>query len=647
MRWKIGSLAVLVGLCGSRPALAQFQVTAIELDDDDGRLASSAADGANPVVDADLADYFNSARCGCDNDMTVRLRITPETSSDDDFLVVVGEGDCLQDGEVDTDCDVLFGPKRVRELEEDFELPALKASALMNEACASESRERTLKLRVLILDTNGEYSTEQAQVISYTVDTEPPAEPKASSKQPRAGETLATVYFEAADGAEDELRYQVLCRRQDDPDATPTTSPPEALFDYAGNSNVRACTAGSSGSSNTADGGTSADAGIAVDISDGSALEDAAADTAAAADGSLLGDGDLRNQRFVCSDVASGPGSVQVQNLSNEVTYDFYVVAIDPQANPSQPVFIGSATPGLEEDLWERYKRSGGSGEGGCSLAASSPSMWLLLAAGLAWLLRSRRGRSMRRRRLLGLPGLLLAAWLQPADASPGHEQRSYESPQYFAFEFKLGPYKPNIDSEFDGAASPYADLFGDSSALLFRGEFDVQFVRLAGSLGIGFSAGYARDSAAALVDTGGTGTPSDSSERSAGTTKIELVPISLLAVYRFDWLARRLSIPLVPFAKAGFNYTIWRIKRGDGSTASVDGDDASGGSAGFQFNLGMALQLDVLEPSAAKTLDSDMGINHSYVFIELVHCTADGFGSDEKLNVGDTTWQAGLAFEF
>jgi hypothetical protein len=181
----------------------------------------------------------------------------------------------------------------------------------------------------------------------------------------------------------------------------------------------------------------------------------------------------------------------------------------------------------------------------------------------------------------------------------------------------------------------------------MVRGEFDYQIWRGFGSVGVGIAGGYYRNSANALLDNSADGTPSTSEELSAGKTAITLVPLSVLAVYRFDVLAERFAIPVVPFAKFGLGYTLWWIEKSDGSLANVDGDEAMGGSLGLQINLGLALQLDVFEPTAAKNLDNDIGINHTYLFFEFWYQQADGFGSDKKLDVGDTTWQGGLAFEF
>jgi len=256
--------------------------------------------------------------------------------------------------------------------------------------------------------------------------------------------------------------------------------------------------------------------------------------------------------------------------------------------------------------------------------------------------------RSLTRPLLLGLAlgGALLAS-ARPAAAQvfTYEDKQSYESPRRFYFEFKLGPYAPDIDSEFSGTG-PFEHIFGDGSDILFDWELDVQLWQGFGSLGVGLAFGYYSIAAQAYMDTGSASSPSSSATRSASETSITLMPLSLLAVYRFDWPAIKYHIPLVPFVKFGLNYTLWWIDV-DGNTSSVGGDEAIGGSIGWQFNAGAALLLDILEPNAAKTLDVELGINHTYLFFEFVHVAADGFGSATSLSVGDTTWNAGIAFEF
>jgi hypothetical protein len=257
--------------------------------------------------------------------------------------------------------------------------------------------------------------------------------------------------------------------------------------------------------------------------------------------------------------------------------------------------------------------------------------------------------RSITLRTMVGA-GLVLALLLvsaAPAGAQIGglvEEEPDYQTPRRFYFEFKMGPFAPDIDSEFDGTG-PFEHIFGDGSDIMFKWELDVQLWQGFGSLGIGAQVGYYSTSANPYLDNGVNGA-STSTARSASETSVTLLPISLLAVYRFDWPAITWKVPLVPYVKFGLNYTAWWIDV-DGGTASVDGDDAAGASIGWQFNAGAALLLDVLEPSAAKTLDVELGINHTYIFFEFVHVQADGFGSATSLSVGDTSWNAGIAFEF
>ena len=247
---------------------------------------------------------------------------------------------------------------------------------------------------------------------------------------------------------------------------------------------------------------------------------------------------------------------------------------------------------------------------------------------------------------ILALILVLTWSWRSAAWAQVPEAEKDFRSPQHFLFEMKFGPYAPQIDSEFDDAATPFRDLFGDGKALMMSGEFDVELWRRFGTVAIGGSLGYYKNETNALLDTNSTDTiPSNSTTRSAGVTSITLLPLALLAIYRFDWPTERWNFPLVPFAKLGLNYTLWWVNKGDGSTAEFAGEKATGGTLGWQFNGGASLLLDVLDPQSAKTLDLELGINHTYLFFEFI--MTKGFGPSNALHVGDTTWNAGIAFEF
>ena len=234
-------------------------------------------------------------------------------------------------------------------------------------------------------------------------------------------------------------------------------------------------------------------------------------------------------------------------------------------------------------------------------------------------------------------------------------ENTKFNSPQRFMLEIKFGPYRPDVDgkenySNLSSADSspPFQKIYGDGNDLMIQGEFDWEIWRGFGTVGIGGQVGYFNTSASPLKDNSDGIQLSTSNERSAaGETSLKLLPLAVLGLYRLDYFADRFRFPLVPFFKFGFNYTIWWSTAPDGSVESFDGEKAMGGTFGWQINAGVSFLLDVLEPSAAKNLDVDLGINHTYIFFEFVHVAADGLGADNKLHVGDTTWQGGIAFEF
>lgn len=219
---------------------------------------------------------------------------------------------------------------------------------------------------------------------------------------------------------------------------------------------------------------------------------------------------------------------------------------------------------------------------------------------------------------------------------------RTLESPQYFAFELKFGPYAPDIDSEFSAGETPFRDIFGSGTGLLSQLEVDFQLLHLFGSLGVGLSVGYYSTSAETCATPTG-GTDNCATKLSGDETTVTLVPLAALAVYRFDVLADRLSIPLVPYAKFGLNYTLWWMRRSSGSISQDEaGNKARGGNFGWQLNVGLALRLDGADPGAAQTLDADFGVNHTYLFAEMLHVN-----SSSEPRLGDTTVMGGLAVEF
>jgi hypothetical protein len=238
-----------------------------------------------------------------------------------------------------------------------------------------------------------------------------------------------------------------------------------------------------------------------------------------------------------------------------------------------------------------------------------------------------------------------------------GYQARE-ESPQRFALEIKFGPYLPDIDRAYAGAGlGPYATVFGEqgddgiATGKPKKGLFSVlgfewQFYHLGGSFSLGTTIGMFRDKAQALqVEPDADGNYRNKADQAT----FNVVPITLLLGYRFELLADRFKVPLVPYARGGLAYGFWWATKGDRGDISttMDGQKTRGGSLGWQANLGLMLRLDFIDRAAAVDLDRNTGVNHTYLFGEWQFSHLDGFGSAKRLSVGDDTFLVGFAIAF
>ena len=216
-----------------------------------------------------------------------------------------------------------------------------------------------------------------------------------------------------------------------------------------------------------------------------------------------------------------------------------------------------------------------------------------------------------------------------------------FRSPQHFAFELKFGPYRPDVDSEFGGARTPYKDFFGNSRHLMSQLEIDWQIFRRFGSFGVGVGFGYFDVTGKAPVGNG-------SGLVSGDNSTLKVVPFSLSAVYRFDYFLETRDFPLVPYGKLGLDYAYWSITDGNGEIAHDGmGGSGRGGTTGWHAAAGLALILDVFDPEAARDFDSDLGVNHTAITFDFSYADISGLGSANRLHVGDKTWSLGLLMEF
>ncbi|MEM1347017.1 MAG: MXAN_2562 family outer membrane beta-barrel protein [Myxococcota bacterium] len=223
-------------------------------------------------------------------------------------------------------------------------------------------------------------------------------------------------------------------------------------------------------------------------------------------------------------------------------------------------------------------------------------------------------------------------------------QQRSFaqaDEAVYGALELKFGGYTPSIDSEFSGA-TPFADFYGDGM-FFFETEVDVYVYDGFGRFGFGLHGGITRERAEVQSSEDVGSIP--------GTTSFSVIPLRLSAVYRLDELQERYRIPLVPVVRAGLDYHIWRIRGAGGNTSEFSAAEgvtqrAAGAKFGWHAAAALHLSLDFIEPGNAAALQLNFGIDHSYLFAEVMLSQIDNFGQP-GFDLGGTQTLFGLAFEF
>lgn len=367
---------------------------------------------------------------------------------------------------------------------------------------------------------------------------------------------------------------------------------------------------------------------------------------------------------YLCSGLLpSTATNYRIEGLQNGIPYGVGVAAIDKYGNVSAVSNVIYEKPIPTVDFYSQYKNSGGSAQGGfCALATrhTRPGVLTVLCLAALGLVLRRRGRSKKRSPGAGTIAVLVTASALSAgqaSAQPVYHDSAFVqdrvseawggTPREYAIEARFGLYTPNVDSEFSGSGTkPQAFVFGNKRRPMWQLEFDWEFLQEFGTLAVGGVIGYYKENAQACKQIELKLDP-NTCVRSGDNTSLRLIPLALLLIYRLDEAAERWKIPLVPYGKIGLNYTIWTITNGNGDVADAAGGHGQGGTMGWQAAVGLSLQLDFLDPGAARGFDADAGVNHTYAFFELTHVDGSGLYRKDVLRVGDNTWFAGLMFEF
>lgn len=217
------------------------------------------------------------------------------------------------------------------------------------------------------------------------------------------------------------------------------------------------------------------------------------------------------------------------------------------------------------------------------------------------------------------------------------------ESPQNMAVELRVGQYLPDVDEEFGGSAQPFKDHFGGKNRWLFGLELDWQLLRLPGigSLGPAFGIGYTNLKSKDYYDP----VTDPDREAAAESSTLKILPMYGVAVVRIDALAAHTPVPLAFYGKAGIGYGLWWARYAESLDVAND-VKANDTSWGTNWALGVSLLLDAFDHRAANNMDASNGINNSYFFLEWYNSDLSGFGHSSTMQIGDSTWTTGIAFE-
>ena len=224
------------------------------------------------------------------------------------------------------------------------------------------------------------------------------------------------------------------------------------------------------------------------------------------------------------------------------------------------------------------------------------------------------------------LAGGLAAPNFASADLDDWSDVYDYSgSPEHFGLELRVGIYTPlalgaqfTSGSYFGGDVGPAIDME------LHYFPVRIPYLGLIGG-GIGF--GWSQ-----------WDTPSPGGGMDSERNYFEILMPRAMLVWRIDSLARELDVPLVLTPKLGLDIMRWET-----GTSRVE---AEGWSVGPRFAAKLSLELDFLEPRAARQLDEEWGINHSELFFEMYY-TLPGDSAGGMLPLTAWGWAAGLGLTF
>ena len=370
----------------------------------------------------------------------------------------------------------------------------------------------------------------------------------------------------------------------------------------------------------------------------------------------------MLEKRFICGEASKDAGSIKLEGLENDKPYWVVVLAIDSAGNYDARYIPHTVKPVPSIDFWEDANQDNPDINGGFCVAqvgrGGSGSGALLVLAAIVGAVRRRRRNGRGRARgavLLGLGLLALAPataraqdydpyWIDSEAASTDR----VDQPQWH-LGLRLGPYHPSVDDGYSSDPGPFRRMFGPGYNLVPQLDLHRLWTVSTLQLGLGVSGGYYRKTADAYQI--GSSPTDPMRPRSVGATNtFNMVPLSVTGIARLAVLDDRWGIPVVPYVRGGLAYNVWWVRTATGELAMTDcdtcKDKALGASAGLVGAVGIAIRGERLDGEASHSMRNG-GVEHAGFYAELETSWVDGFGSGKRLSLGDTTWYAGVDFEF
>ncbi|MBN2798753.1 MAG: hypothetical protein JXX28_06345 [Deltaproteobacteria bacterium] len=308
---------------------------------------------------------------------------------------------------------------------------------------------------------------------------------------------------------------------------------------------------------------------------------------------------------------AAGGESVylRLEPLTDGVTYYLGVRATDAGGLEGPMSVVVEGTPRPAYGAAEISGEQGGAPECGPGLGGSMG--WLALFGGLV---------AVRRRRSLAVAGGLLLAGTAGA--------KDY-TPTVGNLELRYGPVQfDQVPDPVSGelVENPIDSVYNERSPNVLQVEVGPQLFRVL-EVDVGF--GFLQQLAWKMDEAGA---------RSGDRTMLTSWPLSVSGTLRLQFWDEQVA---VPFASYGYDYLLWDERWDDGAGGK---DRLHGAKVGQHWAVGGNLLLDTFARARASTLESQTGVNDTFVVVEY---RRQDIGDGEGLVFSGDMVTAGLKLDF